>query len=121
MQKDGYVTTEALPLLHASEKLATKLEIAQHELEGAKRALAQEKKKRKRGKRLVLYEEGESAGQARFFSPSRVERARQQAANEAEAERQRKQTIQDRKLEAARARVERARKKEERKATRVVA
>ncbi|TKA62392.1 hypothetical protein B0A49_13263 [Cryomyces minteri] len=121
MQKDGYVTAEALPLLCASEKLATKLEISQHELEGVKRALVQEKKKRKRGKRLTLYEEGENLGQARFFSPSRVERARQQAADEVEAERQRKQAIQDRKLQAARVRVEKAREKEERKAARVIA
>ncbi|TKA39472.1 hypothetical protein B0A49_13736 [Cryomyces minteri] len=121
MQKDGYVTVEALPLLRASEKLATKLEISQHENQGSKRALVQEKKKRKRGKRLILYEEGENPGQARFFSPSRVERARQQAADEAVAERQRKQAIQNRKLQVARARVEKAREKEERKAARVSA
>ncbi|KAK5139604.1 hypothetical protein LTR04_003455, partial [Oleoguttula sp. CCFEE 6159] len=103
------------------EKLATKLEISQHENQGLKRALVQERKKRKRGKRLNLYEEGENPGQARFFSPSRVERARRQAADEAEAERQRKQAIQDRKLKVARARVEKAREKEERKAARVIA
>jgi hypothetical protein len=119
MQKDGYITAEALPLLHASEKLATKLEISQYENQGLKRALVQEKKKRKRGKRLSLFEEGENLGQARFFSPSRVERARQRVANEAEAERQRKQAIQDRRLKVARVRAEKAREKERRKAARV--
>jgi len=87
LQKEGHIDVEARSFLHASEKLATKLEISQHEIQGLKRALVEEKKKRKRGKRLSLYEAGESVGQARFFSPSRVERARQQAANEAEAER----------------------------------
>jgi len=121
MQKDGYVTVEALPLLRTSEKLATKVDILQHEVQGLKKAVVQEKKKRKRGRKLDLREEGENPGQARFFSPSRVERARRQAADEAEAERQRKQAIRDRKLEVARARVEKARKKEERKVTRVAA
>ena len=121
LQKDGYVTAEASPLLYASEKLATKLEISQHEVQGLKRALVEEKKKRKRGRKLDLREEGENPGQARFFSPARVERARQQAADEVEAERQRKQAIQDRKLSVARARVEKAREKEERKVARVSA
>ena len=71
MQKDGYVTVEALPLLRTSEKLATKVDILQHEVQGLKKAVVQEKKKRKRGRKLDLREEGENPGQARFFSPSR--------------------------------------------------
>jgi len=70
MQKDGFITTEALPLLHASEKLAIKAEILQHEVQGLKKAIVEEKKKRKRGRKLNLREEGENLGQARFFSPS---------------------------------------------------
>jgi len=45
----------------------------------------------------------------------------QQAANEVEAERQRKQDVQDRKLKAARVRAEKAREKQERKAARATA
>ncbi|KAK4981774.1 hypothetical protein LTR66_009720 [Elasticomyces elasticus] len=103
MQKDGYVTAEALLLLHASEKLATKLEVAQHELEGVKRALVQKKKTRERGKRLISCEEGENP------------------ADKVKVERQRKQAIQDHKLKPTRVQAGKAREKGERKAARVLA
>ncbi|TKA70467.1 hypothetical protein B0A49_11647 [Cryomyces minteri] len=64
MQKDGYVTAEALPLLHASEKLATKVEILQHKNQGLEKAIVEEKKKRKRGRKLNLHEEGENPEKA---------------------------------------------------------
>lgn len=122
LQKEGYVTAEALPLLYASEKLATKNEILRHEIQGLRNAMTEEKKKkRKRRKAMGLREKGENPGQPLFCSPSRVRRARQQAADEVEAERQRKQAIQVRKLQAAKRRAEKAREVEERKAARVAA
>lgn len=121
MQKDGYITAKALPLLCASKKLATKIEILQHKNQGLKKALVEEKKKQKREKKLVLYKEGKSAGQARFFRPSWIEQACQQVANKVEAEQQRKQDVQDCKLKAARVQAEKAREKQERKTAHVIA
>jgi hypothetical protein len=121
LQKEGHVTAGASPLLHVGEKLVAENEILRHEIQGLRKAIKEEKKKRKRGKTMGLLEKGENPSQPLFFSPSRVGRARQRAADEAEAERQRKQAIQDRKLQIARARAERALEKEERKAARVAA
>ncbi|KAK5015768.1 hypothetical protein LTR16_003198 [Cryomyces antarcticus] len=90
-------------------------------MQGLRKAVTEEKKKRKRGKAMGLLEKGENAGQPLFFSPFRVGRARQQAADEAQAEQQRKQAIQDRRLQSATRRVERAHEVEGRKAARVAA
>ncbi|KAK4967044.1 hypothetical protein LTR66_011971, partial [Elasticomyces elasticus] len=92
------------------------------EIQSLREAIMEEKKKEgERGKAIGLLEKGEKPGQPLFSSHSKVGQARQQAANEAEVERQRKQAIQGRKLQAARTRAEKARKVEERKAARVVA
>ncbi|TKA61203.1 hypothetical protein B0A49_13293 [Cryomyces minteri] len=121
LQKDGRVTAEALPLLYVGEKLATENEVLRHEIQGLRKAITEEKKKHKRGKVMGLLEKGENAGQPLFFSPSRVGRARQRVADEAQAEQQHKQAIQERRLQSAVTRAEKAREVEERKAARVAA
>lgn len=99
LQKDGRVTAEALLLLHIGEKLATKNKVLRHKMQGLQKAITEEKKKRKRGKAIGLLEKGESAGQLLFFSPSfspsRVGRACQWAADKAHSEQQYKQAIQE--------------------------
>ena len=73
-------------LLHAGEKLAANLDIAQHKIIGLRKAVIHEKKKRKRGKVMHLYDEGETEGQGRFFSPAKVGRIRERIAAEKDAQ-----------------------------------
>ena len=74
--------------MRAGEKLAVENKILRMENEGLRGAIFEEKRKRKRGKALDFYEEGEQAAQALFFSPAKVARARERATALEEAERQ---------------------------------
>jgi hypothetical protein len=70
---------------------------------------------------MNLYDPDEKEGQALFFSPAKVARVRQRNADLEEAERQRKQNLSDKKLQAAIARAEKAREAEEKKNQRLLA
>jgi hypothetical protein len=120
LRKTGKITEETAILLRAGEKLAAELEIVRHENQGLRRAVIHEKKKRKRGKAMNLYDPDENEGQALFFSPAKIARVRQRIADAEEAERQRKQTASDKKLQAAVAREEKAREAEEKRNRRVL-
>jgi hypothetical protein len=102
-------------LAHASEKFATQNEILQHENKGLYEAIFAEKKRRKRGKAMGLIDPENSVNQAIFFSPEKVARARERAAEKEQSEQQRKQNIEDRKLQAAINREEKAYEATERK------
>jgi hypothetical protein len=121
LQKDGQVGKDAKVLLRAGEKLATQLEIIQHENQGLRKAVLHEKKRRKRGRAMNLYDPTENEGQALFFSPAKVARVRQRVADEEQAERQRKQSASDKRLQAAIIRDEKAREVQQRKITRNLA
>jgi hypothetical protein len=121
LQDEGKLGQDAKVLLHASEQLATKLEISQHEVIGLRKAVIHERKKRKRGKALKLLEEGENPSQARFFSPEKVARIRTQNAAIEQEEHQREQAKQDKKLQGAIARAEKAREAQEKKEARQLA
>ena len=121
LEKEGHVDENAKILLRAGEKLATELEIVRHENNGLRKAIIHEKKKRKRGKAMNLYDPDEKEGQALFFSPAKVARVRQRNADLEEAERQRKQNLSDKKLQAAIARAEKVREAEEKKNQRLLA
>jgi DDE superfamily endonuclease len=121
LQKEGHVDERAKIMLRAGEKLATELDIVRHENQGLRKAVFHEKKKRKRGKAMNLYDPEENEGQALFFSPAKIARVRQRVADEEQAEHQRKQIASDKKLQAAIARDEKAREAEEKKITRNLA
>jgi hypothetical protein len=80
LQNEGKVHPDAAVLLHAGEKLAADRDITRHENIGLRKALLQGKKKRKRGKAMHLYDEGETGGQGRFFSPTKVAQVRERIA-----------------------------------------
>ena len=71
-------------VIWAAEKLASQRSIDQHTITGLTEALRNEKKRRQRGKRLNLLGENDSGPQ--FFSPGRIQAAReyqiQKSANE---------------------------------------
>jgi hypothetical protein len=121
LQKEGHVDEDAKILLHASEKLATELEIARHEIQGLRKTVIHEKKKRKRGKAMHLYDPEEKEGQALFFSPAKIARMREREEREKQEEQQRKQIISDKKLQRAIARDEKAREAEEKRIARDLA
>jgi hypothetical protein len=115
LRKEGKINKEVSMLLRAGEKLATKLKIVRHENKGLRDAIIHEKKKRKHGKAMHLYNPGEHEGQALFFSPAKIARVRQRVADAEQAERQYKQDTSDKKLQRAIARDEKAREAEEKR------
>jgi hypothetical protein len=121
LQDEGKIHPDAAVLLRAGETLATNLDIVRHENIGLRKAILHEKKRRKRGKAMHLYDEGETEGQGRFFSPAKVARARERAAAAEEAQRQHQLAVQDKKLQIAISRAEKAREAEERKQQRQIA
>jgi putative cell wall-binding protein len=118
LQKEEKIHPDAAILLRASEKLAADRDIVRHENIGLRKAVLHEKKKRKRGKAMHLYDEGETEGQGRFFSPAKVGRILERIATAEDEQRQHQLSVQDKKLQMAISKAEKAREKEERKAQR---
>jgi len=101
LQQEGKVHPDAAVLLRAGEKLAANHDIVRHENIGLRKAVLHEKKKRKRGKAMHLYDEGETEGQGRFFSPAKIARIRERTAIAEDTQRQHQLTAQDKKLQRA--------------------
>jgi hypothetical protein len=70
---------------------------------------------------MHLYDPEEKEGQALFFSPAKIGRMRERAADNEQAEEQRKQIVSDKKLQKAIVRDEKARKAEEKRIARDLA
>lgn len=121
LEDEGKVHPDAKVLLRAGEKLATKLDIVRHENIGLRTTVIHEKKKRKRGKALHLFEEGDDPAQARFFSPEKIARLRTGIATAEEAARQRQQDKENKKLQKAILKAEKAREAQEKKEARQLA
>ena len=87
-------------MVHASEKLAITNEILAHENAGLREALVHEKKRRTRGKAMGLVDKNE-AGQAQFFSPTKIAavRARKEEI-EAQKEQEKVQKEQEKRIKA---------------------
>lgn len=115
LKQQGHVNREAHILLRAAEKLAAQNAALRYEVEGLRKAMIQEKKKRKRGKSLLLHEEGERESHAIFFSPTKVVQVLQRQADLEHAQLQRRQDIDERRLQSTRAREEKAREAQERR------
>lgn len=86
-------------ILRANERLAAQHSIDQHVVNGLINTLRNEKKRRQRGKRLNLVGEEDSGPQ--FFSPSRVQAARDRRDQKEMEEAQRQQDILDKRAQAA--------------------
>jgi hypothetical protein len=101
-------------LIKATERLAIRNEILEHNNKNLSQALCTEKKRRKRGKPMGLVDK-DNPGEAQFFSPSKVASARQRAL-EIDQEREQKQAeAAQRQLEKQIQREEKARELKERK------
>lgn len=121
LQDEGKIHPDAAILLRAGEKFAVDRDIVRHENIGLRKAILHEKKKRKRGKAMHLYDEGENEGQARFFSPAKIARIRERTAAAEDAQRQHQLAVRARKLQIAISKAEKARMTEERKQQRQLA
>ncbi|THC92492.1 hypothetical protein EYZ11_008030 [Aspergillus tanneri] len=121
-RKEGLVDPRVSQLSRAAEKLATKHEISQHENRDLLAALNLACNQGKRRKAMGLFNIEENGGQPFFFSPAKVELARQRQIEQEQANEQRKRATEDRRLQTALAREEKAResakKKEQRAAAR---
>ena len=103
------MTTELDLVIRASEKLAIRNEILEHEIKGLRTVLIDEKKRRKRGKPMGLFIKDEP-GQAMFFSPAKIAAVR---ARQEELEAQREQEKLEKEVERQNRAVERERKAQE--------
>jgi hypothetical protein len=104
-------------VIHAAEVFAVKNELLHHENNGLRNAIKEEKRRRKRGKPLGLMDEVDIQGHALFFSPAKVERARQRFREREETEQREKQTKADQRLQQAILQAERRQEKKERQIT----
>jgi hypothetical protein len=95
---EGHVDNKATILVRAGKKFAAENKILSKENEGLRGAIFEKNRKRKCGKPLNFYEEGEKEGKALFFSPAKSARTRERAAAQEEAELQQKRTAEDKKL-----------------------
>jgi hypothetical protein len=112
---------ESRKLSRELEQLTTRYQILKSENRGLRQALISEKKKRQRGKPLLLATPTQSNRGAIFWSPSKVQQARErQAQKDTEAELQRLQKQEDKILREEK-KLEKQRLQEERKRTRATA
>ncbi len=88
-------------IIRASEKLAIRAEILEHENIGLRAALVEEKKRRKRGKPMGLFTKDEP-GLAMFFSPAKIAAVRARRDElEAQKEQEKLEKEQERRNKAA--------------------
>lgn len=107
---DNPSPTKLKKIFRANERLAAEQDISRHVIRGLTEALQDEKKRRKRGKRLNLL--GVEDGGPQFFSPTKVQAARDfQATKEAE-EALRRLNINEKKVAAAAKKEEKEKEKE---------
>jgi hypothetical protein len=116
LQTENHINNEAAILAREDKKLTAENKILRREIEDLRKAIFEEKRKRKRGKALNFYKEDEMEDQILFFSPAKIARARERTAALEKAESQQKRTAADRKMQQAIAREEKARETAERKA-----
>jgi hypothetical protein len=86
LHAEGHINNKAAILVRAGKKLISENKILRIKNEDLRGAIFEKKRKKKRGKILNFHEKGEQAGQALFFSPAKVTRARKRAAALKEAE-----------------------------------
>ncbi|EKG09045.1 pogo transposable element, putative, partial [Macrophomina phaseolina MS6] len=96
-------------IIRASEKLAVRNEILEHENQGLRAALVGEKNKRKKGKPIGLFDK-ERPGEAQFFSPAKVSAVRARAQELEDQKQREKAEAEERRQSKA---VERERKAQE--------
>jgi hypothetical protein len=118
-KKDEIAAGVAL-IIRASKKLAIRAEILEHENKGLRAALIEGKKKRKRGKKMGLFDK-EPPGEAQFFSPAKVAAVRERA-KEIEAQNESEKAFkEERRLQQALAREKKAYEVQKRKEERIQA
>ncbi|EED11969.1 conserved hypothetical protein [Talaromyces stipitatus ATCC 10500] len=104
--------------LKALQKYAVQNEILEHQQQGLVDALIGEKKRQKRGRPLGLIDK-DNPGEAQFFSPGRIEAARQQIQNIELQKEQGKIEAANRRTQKAFARQQKAQEIQERRETRI--
>ncbi|EED21380.1 pogo transposable element, putative [Talaromyces stipitatus ATCC 10500] len=104
--------------LKALQKYAVQNEILEHQQQGLVDALIGEKKRQKRGRPLGLINK-DNPGEAQFFSPGRIEAARQQIQNIELQKEQGKIEAANRRTQKAFARQQKAQEIQERRETRI--
>jgi hypothetical protein len=88
LNNSDHINKEAAILMRGGEKFAVENKILRKEVEDLREAIFEEKRKRKRGKVLNFYDEGEMEDQILFFSSAKIARARERAAALEKAESQ---------------------------------
>jgi DNA anti-recombination protein RmuC len=105
-------------MIKATEKLVVQNKILVHQNKALHEALIGEKKRRKRGKAMGLFDKN-NPGEAKFFSLSKVEAVRQRARDMEAQKKQERIEASNRRTEKAFERDQKARDVQERKETRI--
>jgi hypothetical protein len=117
-KEEGYLSRPVELAIKASEKLVIENDILQHQNKMLHEALIGEKKRRTRSKPMGLIDK-DNPGRAQFFSPSKVQAARQRAREiEAEKEQEMAEAAERRRIKQLE-REEKAREAQERKEMRI--
>jgi len=117
-QEEGNLTQATELMIKAAQKLVIRNEILEHQYKGLLTALVNEKKRQKRGKPLGLIDK-DNLGKAQFFSPSKVEAARQRIQDIESQKEQEKIEAANRRTQKAIEREQRDREAQERRETRL--
>jgi hypothetical protein len=115
LKNADYINKEAAILMRGGEKFITENKILRKEIEDLRKAIFEEKCKKKCRKALNFHKKDEMEDQALFFSPAKVARARERVAALKETEAQQKRTAANRKMQQAIAREKKAREAAEKK------
>ena len=99
-------------IFRANEKMAARHSVDQHVIRGLVSSLQEVKRRKKRGKRLNLIGEEDSGPQ--FFSPGRVQAAKDNQTKKEEEEQERRRLIDERRAQASAKRLQMAIEKKER-------
>lgn len=117
-QEGGEFTQATQKMMKAAEKLVVQNEILQHQYRGVLNALIGEKKRRKRGKPMGLFDK-DNPGEAQFFSPSKIEAVRQRAQDiESQKEQERVEAV-NRRTQKALIREQKAQEVQDRREKRI--
>jgi hypothetical protein len=87
LHAESHVNNKAAILVRVGEKFASENKILRQENKNLRNIIFEKKRKKKRGKTLNFYKEGEQADKTLFFSFAKVTRARERAAALKKAER----------------------------------
>lgn len=117
-KEEDSISADMALIIRGSQKIAIRAEILEHENKGLRKALIEEKRRRKKGKKMGLFDNDEP-GQAQFFSPTKIATVRERAQEIEEQNQREKALAEENKRQRALAREQKAAEAQNRREERV--